>query len=972
MKLSKLALVCLAALTTACADRTVAPIIETTAVAPQLSVSAASTGIVITEFLPNPNTNTNDSGEYFEIYNAGCTAVNLGGWTIKSKTGSSVENHVIAGSFIVAPGAYALVTAQWAIGYPGLAVPVTFYETNRSGFSILNSDTNEFIALIHPTLGTVDSVRLGFNAGTQGQPRLLRDVNTNGLPDEDNSLASSTNWTTTAPVFFAGSPTITNSGTPGNGPFNATMVTRAVSIAQSPASVKAGDAVTFTATLAECATTIPTAFTYTSSDPTTIRIDNAATGAATALKAGTASVTATASDAGATSGTIAVTVAAAPVNGTLDITIDDANDVPVGFTKNARVITYKDKNGVNRPFPYTDLIWYARDATIASTDGSYITGIKEGETWIIVEGIDNAKDSTIIRVFPFTDLGPADYTRSNTEFGAPADATPGDDILISRKQFALSYNATRGGPNWVAWVLNGTHLGSEDRCDCFTVEPQLPGAQRIHHRDYTGSGFSRGHMTMSAQRTTTFSENATTFYMSNMLPQMQANNGGPWLAFENYITDLAKTQGKEVYNIAGGIYLPDDSIFAGGRVRAPSWTWKVAVIMPRAKGLADATALDKLEVIAIRTPNHPKTGVPGSIAGIKGDWREYVTTVDEIEAQTGYDLLALLADHLERPIEFNDKAPVAHAGGTYAGVEGAAITFDASASTDADLSRGDQLSYTWTFSDGSTATGKVVSKSFADNGTFTATVRVVDNYGLESSANATVTVGNAAPSLSSVTFPTGPVSAGVPVTLSASYTDAGSADTHVLTVNWGDGTTSTVAASGGAASTTHSYTTAGLYAITLSLADDDGATATAANNPLPIFDTAAGFVTGGGWFNAASAKTNVTFVAKYDAGETTPKGNLELHVNEADFRFTSESFDWLVVSGARATLTGTGSLRGQSGQYRFTMTVSDGDVAGGDKKDRVRIQITDAAGAVVFDNQPGAAVYAAPTVQLMGNLDIKR
>src|SRR5688500_8814171 len=167
MKLKKAAFVCLAILASACADRSIAPDIQTPILTPQASLVAAASDIVITEFLPNPNTNTNDSGEYVELYNSGSTSVDLMGWTIRSKTGSSTEAHVIASSFVVAPGSYALIAAQWATGFTGLAVPVTSYETNRSNFSILNSDTNEFIALVHPTLGTIDSVRLGFNAGTE-------------------------------------------------------------------------------------------------------------------------------------------------------------------------------------------------------------------------------------------------------------------------------------------------------------------------------------------------------------------------------------------------------------------------------------------------------------------------------------------------------------------------------------------------------------------------------------------------------------------------------------------------------------------------------------------------------------------------------------------------------------------------------------------------------------------------------------
>jgi DNA/RNA endonuclease G (NUC1) len=90
-----------------------------------------------------------------------------------------------------------------------------------------------------------------------------------------------------------------------------------------------------------------------------------------------------------------------------------------------------------------------------------------------------------------------------------------------------------------------------------------------------------------------------------------------------------------------------------GHVVIPESTWKVAVIMPHGKGLGDVVTAQDLTVIAVNMPNQ---------AGIRNvDWHTYFTSVDAIEALTGYDLLAelpvqgLLADSVRVPTPANEE-----------------------------------------------------------------------------------------------------------------------------------------------------------------------------------------------------------------------------------------------------------------------------------------------------------------------------
>ncbi len=77
-----------------------------------------------------------------------------------------------------------------------------------------------------------------------------------------------------------------------------------------------------------------------------------------------------------------------------------------------------------------------------------------------------------------------------------------------------------------------------------------------------------------------------------------------------------------------------------------------------------------------------------------------------------------------------------------------------------------------------------------------------------------------------------------------------------------------------------------------------------------IYDPGGGFVTGGGWFDSPigaytlnpslNGKASFGFNSKYQRGANIPTGSTEFQFRVADFNFRSSSYDWLVVSGARA------------------------------------------------------------------------
>lgn len=287
----------------------------------------------------------------------------------------------------------------------------------------------------------------------------------------------------------------------------------------------------------------------------------------------------------------------------------------------------------------TTFTWTSINPGVASVNSTgLVTAVAAGSTGIIATSSNGKADTSTVVVQAI------DYM-NHVEFGVPGDGDPNNEIILVKPQYVLSYSPAHGGPNWVAWNLNATHFGAADRCDCFSPDAQLPDS--VYHvvtSDYTGSGFSRGHMVMSSQRTATPAENAVTFLMTNILPQQQDQNGGPWLKFEIFNSELAQDSAKELYILAGGTYSASPATLNGaGKVAIPNTEWKITVILLRGQTLADVHSTADIRVIAVNMPN---------VSGIQANgWQMYKTTVDAIEAATGYDFLADLPDAIEAAVE---------------------------------------------------------------------------------------------------------------------------------------------------------------------------------------------------------------------------------------------------------------------------------------------------------------------------------
>jgi hypothetical protein len=276
----------------------------------------------------------------------------------------------------------------------------------------------------------------------------------------------------------------------------------------------------------------------------------------------------------------------------------------------------------------------------------------------------------------------------------------------------------------------------------------------------------------------------------------------------------------------------DSNRCAGGTV-AREGTWKFAqdilgVIVTRGK-LADSDILGA-----------PATDYGGGYPsrefefgnGAGADWLKIVdarTILVHTETTSVVDQMRVITKY--------NAPPVPHANGPYAGVEGSPVALSGTAPDP----EGDPVTVSWSFtttaSPGTvcTTTGTATltpTITCNDDALISAKLTASDPYHPAVTSITPVVIGNAPPTITSLTLPVAPVPLGTPVNLSAIFGDVGTHDTHTASIAWGDTfiTGGTVAEGPHTVNGSHTYTAPGIYTVMLTVNDDNGGTVNVSQN----------------------------------------------------------------------------------------------------------------------------------------------
>lgn len=230
--------------------------------------------------------------------------------------------------------------------------------------------------------------------------------------------------------------------------------------------------------------------------------------------------------------------------------------------------------------------------------------------------------------------------------GNPTNATSSvaneNNYLMVKTAYSMSYNRSRNEANWVAWRLDSSWIGSANS-GAFAPDTTLPaGWYQVTPQDYSEPVYDRGHTCPSGDRTNTQTINNQTFLMTNIMPQLPANNQGPWVDLENYCRTLA-SQGNEVYILAGGWgNIGTIGSTSQNRIVVPAVTWKVVLVL--SNGSNDLQRINKsTRAFGVIMSN--------SSISMSAPWRNFRVTVDAVENLTGYNFFSAVPKNTQEIIE---------------------------------------------------------------------------------------------------------------------------------------------------------------------------------------------------------------------------------------------------------------------------------------------------------------------------------
>ncbi len=201
--------------------------------------------------------------------------------------------------------------------------------------------------------------------------------------------------------------------------------------------------------------------------------------------------------------------------------------------------------------------------------------------------------------------------------------------------YSLEWDGTKRANRWTCYELYPANMQKNvGRQDSFAEDEAIPSEYRTTLSDYSGTGYSRGHLCPSGDRLCSVEQNNQTFLLSNMQPQNQDHNGGVWATLEGKVRgSWAPASGsQDTLYVVKAATIDDANIM--------TYT-NTGLIVPKFFYMA-------LLYYSKSSNSYTAIGVWSPHAG--GSTTEYIT-IDELEKRTGIDFFCNLPDAIETQVE---------------------------------------------------------------------------------------------------------------------------------------------------------------------------------------------------------------------------------------------------------------------------------------------------------------------------------
>lgn len=134
-------------------------------------------------------------------------------------------------------------------------------------------------------------------------------------------------------------------------------------------------------------------------------------------------------------------------------------------------------------------------------------------------------------------------------------------ICLQKSRFLVYYNIDKNAPALVLWSLSASDLGNCRRptSQSFMIDHECP-RPRAKSSDFTRSGYQRGHLCPSADRSVSAQLMRATFVMSNVAPMRPVLNMQGFAQSEDLARHIAHS-GHRCMMVAGSIFGHDSVRF---------------------------------------------------------------------------------------------------------------------------------------------------------------------------------------------------------------------------------------------------------------------------------------------------------------------------------------------------------------------------------------------------------------------------